>query len=387
MSLGSFALYAACPCDNSDAFTMALGAAIQAARNAGIVTFASSGNSGSTTQMSSPACLNRCVAVAAVYDQDLGREPDSGTYRTNFGSSFGNCFDATTAGDKITCFTNRSACNELAAPGRLITSAWPGGGLSTFTGTSQASPHCAGLAALLCQRARDLNLILTPDQIVLLMKTTGVATSDPAVTNPNPRRIDALAAINSLEPVVPVMIANFQALALEGAVELTWEVHATDVVKGFTIRRREDGGQVPIVLGNGLLDPAVRTYVDRDVEPDRTYHYELGVVAEGGEVWSPAVTAQVPQARTALHQNRPNPFNPATTVAFSLARRGPVNLGVYDSAGNLVATLKQEVLAAGSHEVSWDGRDASGQPVPSGLYFYRLVTEEGTLSRKAVLLK
>jgi len=76
MSLGSKTLYPQCPCDNVDADTRLLQEAIGAAKNAGIVTFASSGNKGSCGSMSAPACLSTAVAVAAVYDQDMGREPD-----------------------------------------------------------------------------------------------------------------------------------------------------------------------------------------------------------------------------------------------------------------------------------------------------------------------
>ncbi|MBW8039252.1 MAG: S8 family serine peptidase [Planctomycetes bacterium] len=201
MSLGTFTLYTQCPCDNVDAFTQLLQTSLQAAKNAGIVTFASSGNRGSCTSMSSPACLSAATAVAAVYDQDLGREPDVGTYQGAYGTSFGNCFDATTAGDKITCFSNRSGCNELAAPGRRITAPGMGGGTSTYTGTSQASPHCAGVAALMCQKADSNNISLTPDQIVQIMKNTGVSTVDDCSTSPNPIRVDALGAINAIVPV------------------------------------------------------------------------------------------------------------------------------------------------------------------------------------------
>lgn len=208
MSLGSYTLYSDCPCDNASTYTQLLQASILAAKNAGIVTFTSSGNKGSCTSMSSPACLSAAVAVAAVYDQDLGREPNSGTYQGLYGSSFGDCYDETTAGDKITCFSNRlNGCNELAAPGRRITAPGMGGGTSTYTGTSQASPHCAGVAALMLEKCADNSMSLTPDQIVQIMKTTGVATDDPCSTSPNPIRVDALGAVGAVcnPPATPAL--------------------------------------------------------------------------------------------------------------------------------------------------------------------------------------
>ena len=196
MSIGSNSMYSQCPCDSANAYNLVLGAAIRAARDAGITTFGSSGNNGNCTRMSSPACLSASTAVAAVYDRDMGREPNSGTYQNAFGSSFGNCYDTTTEPDELTCFSNRSAPNELAAPGRLIVSTGIGGGTSAYTGTSQATPHCAAVAALMAERAGSI--LLTPDQIVQVMKYTGVSTIDPCGTHPNPIRVDALAAINGI---------------------------------------------------------------------------------------------------------------------------------------------------------------------------------------------
>jgi subtilisin family serine protease len=189
MSLGTSFLYSDCPCDNSDSFTMLLQASIAAAKAAGIVTFAASGNSVSCGSMSSPACLSAAVAVAAVYDQDLGREPDSGTYLPG-------CYDDPTFGNLVVCFSNRSACNALAAPGRMITSTGLNGGTSTLTGTSQAAPHCAGVAALMCET--NCGVPLTPDQIISVMKDTGTATVDPCSETPHPISINAQAAVDAV---------------------------------------------------------------------------------------------------------------------------------------------------------------------------------------------
>ena len=88
-----------------------------------------------------------------------------------------------------------------------------------------------------------------------------------------------------------------------------------------------------------------------------------------------------------LSQNYPNPFNPATTIAFSLAEKGHVAINVYDVGGRLVRTLANEARDAGSHTVSWDGRDGNGAPVSSGVYFYKLVSGRFSQTKKMVLLK
>ena len=89
----------------------------------------------------------------------------------------------------------------------------------------------------------------------------------------------------------------------------------------------------------------------------------------------------------ALHQNTPNPFNPSTTISFTLPERARVTLTVYDVQGRLVRTLVDEMAGEGYQERIWDGKDASGNPVGSGVYFYRLTAGDKTLTKKMVLLK
>jgi hypothetical protein len=74
----------------------------------------------------------------------------------------------------------------------------------------------------------------------------------------------------------------------------------------------------------------------------------------------------------ALLQNYPNPFNPTTTIRYTLPFASRVELKVYDVLGREVRTLVAAVQAAGVYHVVWDGRDAHGLQVPSGVYFYRL---------------
>jgi hypothetical protein len=89
----------------------------------------------------------------------------------------------------------------------------------------------------------------------------------------------------------------------------------------------------------------------------------------------------------ALRQNYPNPFNPVTTIDYVLPRSGHAILKVFSVDGRLVITLVDEPVAAGPHEAVWNGRDRTGQPVVSGIYFYRLQTGSYIGTRKMVLLK
>ena len=107
-----------------------------------------------------------------------------------------------------------------------------------------------------------------------------------------------------------------------------------------------------------------------------------------GLAGGPVVPAnELPPARTALTAAWPNPFNPATTVAFSLAEPGPVTLRVYDLAGRRLLTLLDESREAGQHEVVWNGRDAQGRSLASGVFFVRMEAREFVGSRRVLLLK
>jgi FlgD Ig-like domain len=101
----------------------------------------------------------------------------------------------------------------------------------------------------------------------------------------------------------------------------------------------------------------------------------------------PPPTDTGPKFANELSQNYPNPFNPTTTIAFSLKERGRVSLVIYNVAGERVRTLVDENVVAGAHTKMWDGRDEVGQPVSSGVYFYRLVAAGFEQTRKMVLLK
>ncbi|HPF36790.1 MAG TPA: FlgD immunoglobulin-like domain containing protein, partial [Candidatus Krumholzibacteria bacterium] len=83
----------------------------------------------------------------------------------------------------------------------------------------------------------------------------------------------------------------------------------------------------------------------------------------------------------------PNPFNPTTEIAFRTAVAGPVRVTVHDAAGRLVRVLSEELRAAGSHAVRWDGRDAAGMPAASGVYLVRVAGPRVVDRGKITLVK
>ncbi len=88
-----------------------------------------------------------------------------------------------------------------------------------------------------------------------------------------------------------------------------------------------------------------------------------------------------------LYQNYPNPFNNSTEIRFGLARPARIELVIYDLLGRKVNTIAGGEFAAGEYLVLWDGRDSDGNQVTSGVYFYILRDDGGSVSKKMVLLK
>jgi hypothetical protein len=92
--------------------------------------------------------------------------------------------------------------------------------------------------------------------------------------------------------------------------------------------------------------------------------------------------------RAIVLENHPNPFSNNTTIKFLLNKRTKVSLRIYDYSGRLVKTLINDgIMDTGYREIKWDGRDAQGRELSSGVYFYRLTSEAVTQTRKLVLLK
>jgi hypothetical protein len=88
-----------------------------------------------------------------------------------------------------------------------------------------------------------------------------------------------------------------------------------------------------------------------------------------------------------LDQNFPNPFNPTTSIRYSLNEMADVQLTVYNMLGQQLRVLVQHAQLPGVYRVQWDGRDASGKPVSSGIYFYRLIAGSERAVRKMTLAR
>jgi len=102
---------------------------------------------------------------------------------------------------------------------------------------------------------------------------------------------------------------------------------------------------------------------------------------------TPLADPNVPVLATELQGNYPNPFNPETTIRYSVKETSPVTIEVYNLKGQLIRTLVNEVKTAGNYSVVWNGRDSHNQPVSSGVYFYKMNAGKYSSTKKMIMMK
>ena len=141
------------------------------------------------------------------------------------------------------------------------------------------------------------------------------------------------------------------------------------------------------------------TFMIYDSETDLVYACEETIIFEDlatiGTPFEPyQLTAILTSAEgvypvfsTKLNPNFPNPFNPETTISFSIKEDCRVTIDVYNIKGQKVKTLVNEKLNAGAHQVIWHGKDENGKSVSSGIYFYKMNSGRYTSVKKMILMK
>jgi hypothetical protein len=193
--------------------------------------------------------------------------------------------------------------------------------------------------------------------------------------------------------VVPAMAGGLTAHARPGAVELELWLSRPDLT-GVTITRTTgDAGERRVFTAAQLDDRREGPGSSRAVLRDRGQAgfprtYALSATLPSGEkvdLDQVEVERAVPAPLSLTAA--PNPFNPRLEIAYSLPQAGRVQLEVFDARGRLVRTLLRASAPAGNGTLVWNGVDATGRPVASGVYQLRLTTEQSVTSRAVTLVR
>ncbi len=196
-----------------------------------------------------------------------------------------------------------------------------------------------------------------------------------------------------IEMPVPTQLASIGVTMESGAAVMRWATTLESQMQGFHVVRSEsENGRYDIITKDMIPASGASTggkyeYRDDSVAANRTYWYKLQEVSDNGlgaEYGPYSVTYRVTNK---LEQNVPNPFNPTTVIAYSIAADEQVNLTIYDVGGRKVRTLVNQRQRADAYKFTWDGSNEAGQRVASGVYFYKLVAGKFTQTKKMVLLK
>lgn len=374
--------------------------AIQAAIEAGVVIVASTGNYIRETfnNVKFPANISNVIAVGASTEQDKRKYLNDGTNEPGWGSCYGPEIDVVAPGIHIptTDIQRNSGYNN-------------GDYHLTFNGTSSAAPHVSALVALI----RSVNNTLTPTQVrEVIINSADKVGGYTYVNGFNQEigygRINVKRALDlTPRPLAitisgptylnPGQIGTFTANPSGGSGSYTnyrwWE------------RMDEGGGLESIESDNIILAPPPGQWVDlpfttQTIQIARTYSFSLkcevtdsyGAKAEdihsvsvGGALAKTSLAASLiglaPDEFT-LSPNFPNPFNPTTTFSYTLAAESPVTILIYNSLGQEVATLVDELQPAGQYQATWN---AAG--LPSGVYFCQLKANGFVSTRRMHLQK
>jgi len=201
---------------------------------------------------------------------------------------------------------------------------------------------------------------------------------------------DFLKACQNSGPTA-VEMGLLEAESQNGYVALNWYALANPDLLGFEIQRRPANSEYQ-TIGYVSLERGSETrhftYIDRDINSGDFYYRLKLIFSSGLAEFSNETQVSVPiPSMIALRQNYPNPFNPETVIRFQLSGRRRVKLTVFNLRGEEVKILVDDVLEPGYHKTRWDGRDFDGRPAASGMYFYKLNTEDYLAVRRMVLLR
>ena len=362
----------------------------------------------------SPGSADSVITAAAHTTKACWQSIDTGTY----------CWNPQPALNTIAEFSSQGPLRDgrikpdISAPGFGVASARsasapastplivPDGVHIVEAGTSMAAPHVTGAVALLLARPTWMNAGST----AIRARLQSTARTD-AFTGVVPNvafgsgKLDVAAALSSGMSLQIAHPSKGQHIPPGKPDSVTVNVGGSTADSVVLWLSKDGGTTYPTKLGK-LTTVAPGTprsfsfFVD--VSMMTTQAKVRGIVYSGGTanpvsysdslflIQAPTAVETLPTTgapRFQLSANKPNPFNPVTTIGFGTEKPGRVSLRIYSAQGRLVRTLVDEMLPAGQYQKRWDGKDDAGLTMASGVYFYELASESNRLTRKMSLLK
>lgn len=190
-----------------------------------------------------------------------------------------------------------------------------------------------------------------------------------------------------VDPTIPVEFTSFSAQTSENSVTLSWATATETNNYGFEVQRSTDNKNfvsLGFVQGKGTTTvPQSYIFTDRTDIKAKIYYRLKQIDLDGKFNLSKVieVDANLP-TQFSLSQNYPNPFNPSTAINFSVPQAADVNITVYNTSGEAVATIANGVFEPGFHQVVWNA-----QGITSGVYFYTIKAGNFTETKKLMLMK
>jgi len=190
---------------------------------------------------------------------------------------------------------------------------------------------------------------------------------------------------------LPVELSSFSAVILENGVKLKWRTETEVSNYGFEILRssqNDNWSLLGFVQGHGNSNsPKDYSFIDENAAAGK-YSYRLKQIDTDGQFeYSKIIEVDLGSPMNyELSQNYPNPFNPSTTIRFSVSESSFINLSIYNSLGEKIEELVNEAKEPGVHTIQFNAQSAAGG-LSSGMYIYRIQTNDFVQTKKMILLK
>ncbi len=209
-------------------------------------------------------------------------------------------------------------------------------------------------------------------------------------------------------PPLPIVLSSFNAILTENNLtQINWITASETNLLGYNIYRSTQNDfqtankiTYNIIEGRNTTQTQYYSYIDTHVNPGTTYYYWLESLDYTGysdifgsvKVTTEENTQNPPDVNTMqlseIQSIYPNPFNPSTTITYYLRKDSNVKIQIYNVKGELVKTFDKGYQEGDNYyRVVWNGQSSNTQQVSSGIYFFKLITDDGYSYKKAVLTK